>query len=172
MARQTCFAGSASASTRGSARPRRLITCSRPSRSGQVLSALLAILASASCASTPLRRQTLDVSSGTQRAAHAPLVSDGCTWFPEGSWHACCVQHDQRYFVGGSAKDRLRADRDLAACVAREGHPLVGGLMFIGSQIGGVPWLPTPFRWGFGAGDLLQVNESDQTAPAPAPATE
>jgi hypothetical protein len=60
------------------------------------------------------------------------------------------VEHDRRYFLGGSLGERWAADRELAACVKRKGQPVLGELMFLGAQIAGVPWLPTPFRWGFG----------------------
>lgn len=117
------------------------------------LSLTAVLVASVGCASAArgntghLPGQTAGHSQVTSRAL---LVSDGCTWFPEGAWHACCVQHDERYFIGGSLRQKLDADRSLAACVSRAGHPLVGSLMFLGTQLGGIPWLPTPFRWGFG----------------------
>lgn len=142
------------------------------------LSIVGVMLTSAACAST-LRGSSSPLptpDSQSQLTSQASLVSDGCTWFPEGSWHACCVQHDERYFIGGSFRQKLAADRGLASCVSRAGHPLVGSLMFLGTQLGGLPWLPTPFRWGFGEGKPLQsadtaVTGTTATAPAASVAT-
>jgi hypothetical protein len=79
--------------------------------------------------------------------------SDGCSLFPDGDYRDCCVQHDLSYFSGGSWKARWRADDQLRKCVAgKRGfqHKPLSFLMWFGVRIGGVPWLPTPFRWGFG----------------------
>ncbi|MBW1778826.1 MAG: hypothetical protein JRJ54_14755 [Deltaproteobacteria bacterium] len=61
----------------------------------------------------------------------------GCTLWPEGDWHFCCVRHDYRYADGGSWRDKVRADWELGWCVAGTGHPFIGGLMFIGTLIFG-----------------------------------
>ena len=84
---------------------------------------------------------------------------DGCSggmsiawrkWFGQPPpWEGCCDVHDQPYAKGGSWLERLRADVDLLVCVWVGGHPLWAIAMFIGVRIGGVPWLPTPWRWGF-----------------------
>lgn len=81
-----------------------------------------------------------------------PFASDGCTFWPDDGWRACCVQHDYAYWRGGSYRDRLLADLELAHCVGTLGPALVpvGWLMFAGSQVGGASHWPTPFRWGWG----------------------
>lgn len=79
--------------------------------------------------------------------------SDGCSLFPDGDYHDCCVAHDLSYFGGGSWKQRWRADDQLRKCVAdKKGfeHKPLSLIMWFGVRVGGVPWLPTPFRWGFG----------------------
>ena len=48
----------------------------------------------------------------------------GCTGFPEGNWHDCCVQHDLDYEAGGSIQDKIKADWRLTKCVAAK-DPLV-----------------------------------------------
>jgi hypothetical protein len=78
------------------------------------------------------------------------FTSDGCSCWPDGNWVVCCVQHDLAYWVGGTRDERRAADRALEACVSKAGHPVVARMMYYGSQLGGVWWLPTPFRWGFG----------------------
>lgn len=85
-----------------------------------------------------------------------PFTSDGCSAFPDGTikqenlWLACCKQHDFAYWMGGSSDKRLTADKALKACVDRVGEPEVAKLMLLGVRVGGTPYLPTKFRWGYG----------------------
>ncbi len=85
-----------------------------------------------------------------------PFESDGCSSFPDGTieqgelWLSCCVAHDYSYWKGGTYQDRVKADRELEACVASVGQPGVARLMLAGVRVGGTPYLPTRFRWGYG----------------------
>lgn len=65
-------------------------------------------------------------------------------------WEGDCVAHDMDYHKGGAKEDRLRADRTLAACVALRGWPIMGALMYYAVRVGGHPWMPLPWRWGYG----------------------
>src|SRR5690606_32153716 len=92
--------------------------------------------------------------------AHAntlqPFSSDGCSHFPNGTpgenqlWLECCTAHDFAYWKGGTYLERLDADRELETCVARVGEPKIALLMLAGVRVGGSPFFPTPFRWGYG----------------------
>ena len=64
-------------------------------------------------------------------------------------WEGCCDRHDQPYTQGGTAKQRFEADIALLRCVAQVGHPWWAIAMFIAVRLGGGPYLPTPWRWGF-----------------------
>jgi len=79
-----------------------------------------------------------------------PFTTDGCTWSPAGSWTECCVEHDMAYWCGGSARMREAADQALRSCVTDHGYPLLAIVMYAGVRIGGVGWIPTPWRWGYG----------------------
>ncbi len=79
-----------------------------------------------------------------------PFRTDACSLWLDGSWPACCVEHDVAYWCGGTAEARARADAELSACVAREYAPWMGGLMQVGVRVGGSPLWPTYFRWGYG----------------------
>ena len=86
-----------------------------------------------------------------------PFTTDGCSLFPDRlassgkDWCTCCVAHDRVYWRGGTAADRLKADQDLRACVASStGDTGLASLMYVGVRIGGGPYLPTGFRWGYG----------------------
>jgi len=113
-----------------------------------------------------------------------PFVSDGCSSFPNGTfeqqelWLSCCHKHDFDYWQGGTYQQRLNSDLELKACVAIIGEPEIALLMLAGVRVGGTPYLPTKFRWGYGwsyprfygeltAQELLQVkNLSSKMIPA------
>ena len=76
--------------------------------------------------------------------------SDGCSCWPDSDWVECCVQHDLIYWKEGTHLEKKEADLKLKECVSKKGHRILGTLMYYGTRIGGVWWLPTPFRWGFG----------------------
>lgn len=88
--------------------------------------------------------------TSTSRELPKDYVSDGCSWFPDGNYCECCVEHDKAYFYGGSKKERRAADRQLFECVKRKKGRLLARMMWIGVRVGGVSFLPTSFRWGFG----------------------
>jgi hypothetical protein len=82
-----------------------------------------------------------------------PFLTDGCSLWPDGVWQRCCVEHDMRYWCGGSRAMRRRADRLLRECVAAEWKPFgpaMGWSMQRGVGIGGSPLWPTYYRWGYG----------------------
>jgi len=85
-----------------------------------------------------------------------PFTSDGCSSFPDGTfeqsqlWLRCCVAHDYAYWQGGTFDERLQADKALRSCVAQVGEPEVALLMLAGVRVGGTPFLPTSYRWGYG----------------------
>jgi hypothetical protein len=85
-----------------------------------------------------------------------PFESDGCSSFPNGTfqqnelWLTCCIDHDYAYWKGGTYEDRVVADETLRDCVASVGEPKIAQLMLAGVRVGGTPYLPTKFRWGYG----------------------
>jgi hypothetical protein len=105
-----------------------------------------------------------------------PFTTDGCSSFPDGTiehaslWANCCIRHDFAYWQGGTYEERLTADEELESCVARAGEPTIASLMLAGVRVGGTPYLPTSYRWGYGwpfmrgyealtADDKLQVEK-------------
>ncbi|WP_296055389.1 hypothetical protein [uncultured Amphritea sp.] len=85
-----------------------------------------------------------------------PFTSDGCSSFPDGTWQenrlwlSCCKEHDRAYWQGGTYQQRLNADNRLNECVAAVGKPNTALLMLAGVRVGGSPYFPTTFRWGYG----------------------
>ena len=104
---------------------------------------------------TPLVVLALIVSTSAQikQAPEFPsgFKSDGCSMFPDGNYRDCCVEHDRAYFAGGPLKQRRAADKELFRCVRAKGNgKFLASLIYVGVRVGGVSFLPTPFRWGFG----------------------
>lgn len=85
-----------------------------------------------------------------------PFTSDGCSVFPDGTfsqkelWLNCCTAHDYTYWQGGTYNERVIADKALRQCVAKVGQPEIAALMLAGVRVGGSPYFPTTFRWGYG----------------------
>ena len=66
----------------------------------------------------------------------------GCTLWPEGAWHDCCVAHDYAYADSRTAKEKIEADYRLWGCVSDRGYPITGFVMFVGVMtLGWIPWL-------------------------------
>jgi len=84
------------------------------------------------------------------------FTSDGCSAWPDGTlvekdlWQRCCTAHDKSYWQGGTYAERKSADEELKTCVAAVGKPAVAAIMLAGVRVGGSPWWPTAFRWGYG----------------------
>lgn len=96
------------------------------------------------------------VSSAVLSSELRPFTSDGCSSFPDGTleqkelWLDCCTAHDFDYWKGGTYSDRVASDFALQECVAKVGESEVALLMLAGVRVGGSPFFPTPFRWGYG----------------------
>ena len=84
------------------------------------------------------------------------FTTDGCSSFPDGTlrdknlWLSCCEIHDKAYWQGGTKDQRLKADQALQQCVAQVADPKLAKLMLAGVRVGGSPYWPTSFRWGYG----------------------
>lgn len=85
-----------------------------------------------------------------------PFTSDGCSAFPDGTlfqkelWLNCCRTHDYAYWKGGTYQQRLDADKELDVCVSKVGEDVIAKVMLAGVRVGGSPYFPTSFRWGYG----------------------
>ncbi len=83
-----------------------------------------------------------------------PFKTDGCSKFPDSfgnvDWTICCKAHDLAYWMGGTKEERAASDRALNKCVQEKGLEPLGNLMEAGVTVGGVPGLPSTWRWGYG----------------------
>ena len=95
-------------------------------------------------------REECAAQRGPGRVPPSEFTTDGCSVFPDGQWQHCCVRHDKKYWCGGSSAERLEADDVFGACVAEASSPVLGRIARLGVRVGGVPWMPFWFRWGYG----------------------
>jgi len=85
-----------------------------------------------------------------------PFETDGCSAFVDGTpeqkelWLTCCTAHDLDYWMGGTRQQRKESDLRLQQCVTNLGQPTIAKAMLAGVRVGGSPYLPTTFRWGYG----------------------
>lgn len=99
---------------------------------------------------------TSAVAQANEESQLTDFTTDGCSMFPDGTneqptlWRHCCVVHDFSYWQGGTYQQRKLADKALRLCLAEVDLPSLGSMMEIGVRLGGSPYFPTSFRWGYG----------------------
>lgn len=85
-----------------------------------------------------------------------PFKTDGCSMWIDGPpgnprlWRHCCVAHDLAYWIGGTKEQRTHADEALRQCIQQAQIPLLAGQTYYGVRMGGGPYWPMSYRWGFG----------------------
>lgn len=67
----------------------------------------------------------------------------------EPPWEGCCEEHDKFYAKGGTSLERRIVDNLLRECVLEHGYPGWAYIMWLAVRVGGWPFWPTSFRWGF-----------------------
>lgn len=86
-----------------------------------------------------------DGCSGGVSALYQFLMKKKSDIFP------CCKDHDIPYWMGGTKEEKIAHDKKLNKCVTEKtGIKFLGWLAekIVGG--GGSPYLPTPWRWGYG----------------------
>ncbi len=79
-------------------------------------------------------------------------------------WRSCCVVHDQAYYYGGTKQQKIIADQNLKLCVSESiGEEnlgiVLGKMMEKTVSIGGSPYFPTSYRWGYGE-DFRDISDT------------
>lgn len=134
---------------------RTISTLSIASRSGirrlpwRICGITLTLIMASGCAQHSRCDDADTVHTGSPRPPRA-CIADGCSVAPDFNFTSCCNRHDARYWLGGSADERVLADQEFSQCVAAKEHPVLAKLYYLGVRVGGTPYLPTPWRWGFG----------------------
>jgi hypothetical protein len=84
------------------------------------------------------------------------FVTDNCTMFVDGTlskptlWKDCCVEHDLRYWFGGSTKSRDYADLQLKSCVNKKAGTFYSNLIYYGVRAGHHSPIKHKYSWGWG----------------------
>ena len=77
--------------------------------------------------------------------------TDKCTLLFSTAFDDCCVEHDKAYWMGGAVQERIVADKKLKNCVQQKTKSYMKATLIYGAvRIGGVPFVATPWRWGYG----------------------
>lgn len=118
-----------------------------------IAAALLCLLILSSFGQIAAVGQTTDIGQTVDDRLPDGRKSDGCTLIGGDEFKACCVAHDRDYFYGGTVKERRASDKRLFECINGKksfGAKLAAPFIWLGVRIGGLSFLPTSFRWGFG----------------------
>ncbi|MBC7428953.1 MAG: hypothetical protein H7336_10100 [Bacteriovorax sp.] len=84
-----------------------------------------------------------------------PFETDGCTMFVDGTrekpelWRHCCVEHDLRYWFGGSESDMDKTDLRLKDCVQKEAGVTWATLIYNGVRAGHHSPIKNKTQWGW-----------------------
>ena len=85
-----------------------------------------------------------------------PFFTDGCTMFIDGPrdqpelWRNCCVEHDLRFWFGGSAEDREVTDLRLKSCVEKVAGAYWANLIYYGVKTGQLSSIKSKTHWNWG----------------------
>jgi hypothetical protein len=83
------------------------------------------------------------------------FVTDGCTMFVDGPdsnptlWRHCCVEHDLRYWFGGTSQNRDFADLQLKACVQDVAGDFWANLIYDGVRAGQFSPIHHKYAWSW-----------------------
>lgn len=97
----------------------------------------------------------VDASGESARSLKA-FFTDGCTLFIDGPkdqpalWRHCCVEHDLRYWFGGSQDDRNATDLRLKACVEKVAGANWANLIYYGVKTGQISPIKNKTHWNWG----------------------
>ena len=85
-----------------------------------------------------------------------PFINDGCTMFVDGTrdrptlWRHCCVEHDMRYWFGGSISDMDKTDLRLRSCVNEVAGKNWADLIYAGVRAGHQSPIKNKTHWSWG----------------------
>lgn len=113
-------------------------------KSGKIASSILALVVAAPIAAANLP------------PPHEDGCSGGISWVYRNvfgivpKYEHCCNKHDDPYGRGGTPTEKVKADVEFFWCVKDEGgNAIVASMYFVGVTIGGQPFFPFGWRWGY-----------------------
>jgi hypothetical protein len=100
---------------------------------------------------------TLTLASAVQAEIKLkPFETDGCTMFIDGTpkepglWKNCCIEHDLRYWFGGSTEDMDATDLRLKSCVEKIAGATWANLIYTGVRTGHHSPVKNKTQWNWG----------------------
>lgn len=84
-----------------------------------------------------------------------PFETDGCTMFVDGTksepklWRHCCVEHDLRYWFGGSTTDMDETDLRLRSCVEKAAGDYWAAVIYRGVRAGHYSPIKNKYFWSW-----------------------
>ncbi len=85
-----------------------------------------------------------------------PFATDYCTMFLDGPtdrpalWKHCCLEHDVRYWFGGSQADMDVTDVRLKSCVQKVAGDNWADLIYLGVRAGHNSPIKNKYQWNWG----------------------
>ncbi len=85
-----------------------------------------------------------------------PFVTDYCTMFVDGTssrptlWRDCCIEHDIRYWFGGTSANKDKADIELKSCVKHVAGLTWANLIYVGVRAGHYSPIKGKYKWSWG----------------------
>jgi hypothetical protein len=85
-----------------------------------------------------------------------PFVTDYCTMFSNGTfekpdlWKHCCLDHDIRYWYGGTEINMDQADLNLKSCVEKVAGTSWATLIYSGVRAGHYSPIKNVHKWSWG----------------------
>ena len=86
----------------------------------------------------------------------SPFETDGCTLFIDGTnsrpglWRHCCIEHDLRYWYGGSIEERDGADLQIRSCVEKAAGINWARVIYAGIRTGHYSPIKNKYQWSWG----------------------
>lgn len=85
-----------------------------------------------------------------------PFITDGCTMFVDGTsskpglWRSCCVEHDLRYWYGGTESELDLADDQIKECVEKIAGKSWARVIYTGIRAGHYSPIKNKYQWSWG----------------------
>jgi len=85
-----------------------------------------------------------------------PFFTDGCTLFLEGPkdrpnlWRHCCIEHDLRYWFGGTKDNRDATDLRLKSCIDKVAGSNWARVIYYGVKTGHLSPIKNKTQWNWG----------------------
>ncbi len=83
-------------------------------------------------------------------ASIKPFQTDGCTFFYEGNWKDCCLEHDLYYWIGGDQDKQDMADLKLKYCIEKAQGKTYAALIYFMVRLGHYSPIKYKYHWGWG----------------------